>query len=366
MPRTSKGARLWLRPARDDGSQAVWIIRDGGYQRSTGCGVDNREEAEERLAEYIAEKRGKIRVNSRHPAAINIADVLNIYLQDIAPKHARPHETAGRICSLLQFWGDKNLLSVTGGSCRAYANLRGSKAAARRELEDLRAAINHHRREGLCSEVVEVALPERPPAKTRWLTRQEAARLLLSAWRRSPHVARFILVGLYTGTRSGAICGASMRHVSGRGFVDLERGIFYRKAEGARETKKRQPPVVIPPRLLAHLRRWDRLGLCRNSVVEWKGKPVLRVKGAFAKAAKAAGLDGITPHTLRHTAATWLAENGCPSLDAARYLGMTEEMFVTRYGHHGPQANARAIQAISLRHRIGTDKTEQRPKTKKR
>ena len=32
-------------------------------------------------------------------------------------------------------------------------------AAARRELEDLRAAINHHRREGLCSEIVSVVLP---------------------------------------------------------------------------------------------------------------------------------------------------------------------------------------------------------------
>jgi hypothetical protein len=42
----------------------------------------------------------------------------------------------------------------------------------------------------------------------------------------------------------------------GRAYVDLERGIFYRLAEGQRETKKRQPPVPILPRLLAHLRRW--------------------------------------------------------------------------------------------------------------
>jgi hypothetical protein len=33
-------------------------------------------------------------------------------------------------------------------------------AGARRELEDLRSAINHHRTEGLCSELVGVALPD--------------------------------------------------------------------------------------------------------------------------------------------------------------------------------------------------------------
>ena len=42
-------------------------------------------------------------------------------------------------------------------------------AAARRELEDLRAAINHHRREGLCSEIVSVALPPRTAARERGL-----------------------------------------------------------------------------------------------------------------------------------------------------------------------------------------------------
>jgi len=29
----------------------------------------------------------------------------------------------------------------------------------------------------------------------------------------------------------------------GRGHVDLERGVFYRRAIGRRKTKKRQPPV---------------------------------------------------------------------------------------------------------------------------
>jgi len=191
---------------------------------------------------------------------------------------------------LLRFFGDKMLSAVNGGLCRAYVTARGHRAAARRELEDLSSAINHHRREGLCAQVVEVTLPERPLRRERWLNRQEAARLIWAAWRANAsgrpvgkHLARFILVGLYTGTRVGAICGASLNRLSGRGYIDLDTGVFYRRAAGAKETKKRQPPARLPPRLLAHLRRWQRLGLCQAAVVEWNGKPIGRINKAFAQ-----------------------------------------------------------------------------------
>jgi hypothetical protein len=35
-----------------------------------------------------------------------------------------------------------------------------------------------------------------------------------------------------------------------------QRGVYYRRAQRTQETNKRQPPMPIPPRLLAHLRRW--------------------------------------------------------------------------------------------------------------
>ena len=60
----------------------------------------------------------------------------------------------------------------------------------------------------------------------------------------------------------------------GRSFVDLENGIFYRLARGKRETNKRQTPVPIPQRLLAHLRRWQAKGISQERFVEWNGKPV--------------------------------------------------------------------------------------------
>ena len=63
--------------------------------------------------------------------------------------------------SLLDYFGDKTLADISGELCRAYVRHRGNQAAARRELEQLRAAINHHHREGLCSVKVAIPMPAR-------------------------------------------------------------------------------------------------------------------------------------------------------------------------------------------------------------
>ena len=169
-------------------------------------------------------------------------------------------------------------------------------------------------------------MPEKGLPRERWLSRSEASALLWTCWRyretqtihvgrlkgqkvetdRRPlrHVARFILIGLYTGTRAGAIATASPYRAVGKSFVDLDSGIFNRLAVGKRASTKRQTPVPLPRRLLAHLRRWSRLGIAKSHFVEWNGKPVASVKTGFASAVRIAGLDvatgNVTPHTLRH------------------------------------------------------------------
>lgn len=271
---------------------------------------------------------------------------------------------------------------MNGANCRAYVDYRTvqpwksakpektgraprivTAAAARRELEDLRAAINHHRREGLCSEIVSVVLPDRGSARERWLTRSEAARLLWAAWRAKQvmrgkdtrravgrHVARFILVGLYTGTRSSAICGAALMPTVGRGHVDLDQGAFYRRAIGRRQTKKRQPPVKLPPRLLAHMRRWKRRGLSRRAV-EWNGEAVKSVRKSFEAAVRAAGLGAdVTPHILRHHLRDLADAEDVNLWDAAGFLGMTVQQLEQDYGHHHPDYQEEAVAALGGQH----------------
>src|SRR5450759_1519615 len=366
MPRRSKGPRLWLQPARKNGKgnvieQAVWVIREGSTKRSTGCGRGKIEQATAALRDYLNAKPTQ-RPRDRDPSSVAIADVVAIYTEDVVSKHGRPKETAARLNRILDFFGDKMLSVLNKKTCADYTKQRGSEAAARRELEDLRSAVRHHWEAGLCAALTPVVLPDRGEGRERWLTRQEAAHLLRTARRMrqkqfgkltdrvtAQHVAQFILVGLYTGTRAGAICGAVLDQPTiGRSWIDLENGIFYRQAIGRRKKKnKQQTPVRLPPRLLAHLRRWKRKKISIRSVIEWNGGPVKRINKAFRSVRRAAGFgDDVIPHTLRHTCATWLAQRGVATWEAAGFLGMTEQTFIDVYGHHHPDHQKNAVNAF--------------------
>lgn len=272
MPARKKGIRLWLRAKRRDRNgtvrQASWIILDGDKHVATGCAASEIAAAEGRLAEYVATKYRPQR-KARDIEQIDMADVLSIYEEDSRDRQANRTKFNGRLHRLNDFWGDKKLAEITGQSCRDYVAARGNSGGARRDLEDLRAAVNHHAKEGFHRGLVRVTLPARGPPRSRWLTRNEAANLIRVCWRTKEvqtihrgaakglqvqtakrplrHVARFILIGLYTGSRAAAIAAASPQKGTGRSYVDLEEGIFYRLPEGKAESKKRQPPVPSLP-----------------------------------------------------------------------------------------------------------------------
>jgi integrase len=373
MPRAKKSARLWLRPARRRGGRlvanAVWIIIDGDKHIATGCLKGQAREAEKRLAAHIAGKYSPTR-HARDIDRIDVADVLSVYLEDCGPRMSDQPKLERCIGRLNDYWGGKMLSQVTAAECRGYVKERRKAGGARADLETLRAAINHHAKENLHYGIVRVTLPPKGPPRDRWLTRSESAKLIWACWRyreqqtvhrgrhkghliatdKRPlrHLARFILIGLYTGTRAGAIASASPYRQDGNSFVDLDQGIFYRLAIGRRATNKRQTPAPIPPRLLAHMRRWVQGGVVTSHFVEWQGAPVKSVKTGFKHAVALAGLWGIvTPHTLRHTAATWLMQRGVPIWQAAGYLGMSAEMIERTYGHHHPDYMRAAAAAIT-------------------
>jgi integrase len=384
MPRPRKPARLWLRPERRRGgklvSRATWLILDGGKHFPTGCSEGEIALAEQRLAEHNIEKHRPPR-KVRDIEQISVADVLDIYLTDKTPRLEEDDPVGlrrlrGRIGRLNEFFGGMTLADINGDRCRAYVVSRGRTGGARRDLEDLRAAIGHHQTEGLHRGTIKVKLPQKGESRARWLTRTEAARLLWTCWRyretqtvhRGPqkgalvqtqkrplqHLARFILIGLYTGTRAGAIASASWQRGKGRSYIDLEHGVFYRLAAGKRKTNKRQPTVKLPPHLVAHLRRWAHMprrdGTLPEYVVEWQGKPVASVKTAFASAVARAGLEeAASPHVLRHTAATWLMQRGVGIWEASGFLGMTPKILIEVYGHHHPDHQNEAANAFKNR-----------------
>jgi integrase len=344
MPRKAEPPRLYLRP--DD---RTWIIRDRGHSERTGCAEGDIAIAEIRLADYLAQKHASRPAVGGKSGAVSIGEVLRVYALEHAPTVARPDLIADHIEGLAPFWAHRMVSSIKGKTCRAFAASRSTQSMARHELETLRAAVRYFHREYGLDPVPAFTLPEKHGARERWLTRQEAANLIRAS-KSVPHLRRFLVIGLYTGTRSGAILNLSWMPSVNSGWIDLEKGILFRSGSSQRKTSKRQPPVKLPARLLAHLKRWRRLDGSMRSVINWNGSSVQSVKKAFRSARSAAGLDEtVIPHSLRHTAATWLMQAGVEMWDAAGFLGMTPEVLTRVYGHHHPAFQSSAAEAIGNR-----------------
>jgi len=83
---------------------------------------------------------------------------------------------------------------------------------------------------------------------------------------------------------------------------------------------KGRATVPINNTLLAALHE-AKQGELTGHVIEWAGAPVKSIKKGIATAARNAGIENVSPHVFRHTAAVWMAEAGIPMSEIAQYLG---------------------------------------------
>lgn len=342
MPRPAKGARLHKFKHRPH-----WYIRDTGQpDRSTGC--TSREDAEKALGAYIATK-GRTGA-ATDPSNYTCGEALVVYATEHAPTVAAPARIGYAIDALIPFWGGLKLTHVKGETCRRYAKWREvSHGTIRRELGTLQAAMNYAAKEGYVTSAPKVTLPQKPESRERWLTREEAAALLWAAHRghKTTHLAKFILIGLYTGTRKDAILRMGLEPNTVGGWFDLDAGIMYRRGAHERATNKRRTPAPIPRQLRGHLTRWKAQG--SKWAVEYEGMRIGDIKRAFARVAKDAGLQDVTPHTLKHTAITWALQGGATIWDAAGFFATSHDTIEKTYGHHSPSHQTTALRAVEGR-----------------
>lgn len=339
MPRRNSGARLRFLDKRGC-YYIVWTENGRSRERSTGTA--DRGRAEIALAEFISVRARA--AGPRDPSQVLITDALADYAQERGEDIAAPWRIGAAVKALVPFWQGRLVADVTRETCRSYGKARArSNGTVRRELGVLRAAINHAHRNGRLTRVVAVHLPDRSEPRDRWLTRGEAAALLRAALREPRvrlHLPLFILLGLYSGARKEAIL--SLRWAQ----IDLANGRIDYNAPGVRRTNKRRARIPILARLLGHLRRASKRGSALGFVVNENGKRLGDIRRGFASACCRAGLDGVSPHTLRHTCATWLMQRGVPIWEAAGFLGMSRETLERVYGHHHPDYLKSAAEAL--------------------
>ena len=368
MPKVNKGTYLkWIE------ARKCWYIIwfENGQIRKKSTGTRNRIEADQALTRHNVEKDQPIDIVSSTKR--NIADVLAAYADEQAI-HVVSRVTIGfNIKALIPFWGHRPVSDVRPVLCREYLKYRkeeakkkgktASDATISRELGVLSAAIRHDYKQGRLAMPVPVWKPAPSAPKDRWLTREEVVRLLnMARARQRPnskqggkrthsfsrwHLAFFILMALYTAARKEALLTLQWSQ------VDLERGIIDLNKPGEKITNKRRAIVPIPNRLMTFLRiaRSRASENCADEyVINYYGKPVLRIDQSFRRVVADAGLKGVTPHTLRHTAATWMAQAGVPLWIIAKYLGHSSSRTTEKiYAHHNPSFLMEAKQALERR-----------------
>ncbi|MGD0108994.1 MAG: site-specific integrase [Rhodopila sp.] len=306
----------------------AWYIYDARRRLSTGC--TDRTEAEAVLASYLKEA-AKPQV-----AIVSIAVVLQHYLADRRERGVPGADRLGWAHKpLVRIIGQKPPEAITEAECRRYAAQRRregvSDATIRTELAALKAALRWAggRERGL--------MPPRPEARIRWLTREEAARLLDAC--EAHHVRLFITIALNTAARSGAILGLTWER------IDLAGRVIDFREPGRVQTRKRRKLVRINDTLAAALTEAQSVATTEY-VIEWAGDRIDRIKHGFNRSVTRAGLADVTPHVLRHTAVTWMLQAGVSIWEAAGMAGMTAEMVERVYGHAHPDYMVNAAKAL--------------------
>jgi len=59
-----------------------------------------------------------------------------------------------------------------------------------------------------------------------------------------------------------------------------------------------------------------------------------------------AGLTGVSPHTLRHTCGTWMAQKGISLFKIGGWLGHTDSRTTKLYAHHHPDHLQDALESL--------------------
>ncbi|MFQ5915945.1 MAG: tyrosine-type recombinase/integrase [Nitrospinota bacterium] len=164
----------------------------------------------------------------------------------------------------------------------------------------------------------------RAEKRRRFLDQGEAERLRRAS---PPWLSRFIGLGLETGFRPGELMGLRWPN------VDFQLELISLGAAESKNGRGRDMPMTPDAEEILRAAR----AAARNGYVLTgpHGEQISKDKllRAFRKAALAAGLEDVTPHVLRHTFASWMAQSGESLYLIGQLLGHASPETTQRYAH---------------------------------
>lgn len=302
-------------------------------RRREGLGIKYTTENKEAAQIALAAVKQKVLA----PTGVTAAEIWRTYTI-----HKGNERAANSAKHFLPFFGDLDVNQINVHLCSAYIEKRRDQGAAdgtiNRELTDLRAACKKFAPQGHRDFVFE--MPPKSPPRVRYLTKGEF-KVLREAVAPSAHLALFVELAIATGGRKSAICELTWDRVDfDRRLIDLGRG---------KSKIKGRSTVPMTDRVFEVLKAAKSIAMT-PFVIEYHGDKVERIDQAFRRRCRATpGLEDVTPHVLRHSAAVWMAEAGVPMAEIAQYLGHSSTRITeSHYARFSPDYLRQAASALDV------------------
>ncbi|MEP5765207.1 MAG: site-specific integrase [Halieaceae bacterium] len=192
-------------------------------------------------------------------------------------------------------------------------------------------------------------LPKASRGVVRWLTPEEADRLLLAADQqaRQPALRDFITLGLNTGMRKMEMLGLEISRIDFR-----NRTIHLNP-----EHQKSGEYGVVPLNEEAFRAITDRLHWIKKQELQtswlFPGADsggehhITDIRRSFRAACKVAGIENFRVHDLRHTFASWLVQRGVPIYEVKQLLRHSSIETTEKYAHLAPVNTARHVDLLN-------------------
>jgi integrase len=310
-----------------------WIIRGTlrGIRVEESTGTDSKKFAEEIRAKREAEILAQSVYGRR--ATATFAEAALSYLESAGNKRF--------LEKVIRHFGTTPLGKIDQDAIDVGARKIYPKASAatrdRQFYTPASAVIKHAAKRGWCSQIT-MERPKKPPGRVRWITPEQADRLIDAC---NEHLRPLVIFLLYTGARIGEALWLDWTDVA----LSRAHVAFPVDASAGRRTKNNEPRGVplhrrvqaalanLPHREGEVFRRPDGLPYKRLRVESNDTSAGDRIKKAFAGACKRAGIKDFTPHDCRHTWATWHYAKNHDLLALQRLGGWKTVSMVMRYAH---------------------------------
>ena len=213
-------------------------------------------------------------------------------------------------------------------------------------IDVIRMAFNMAIRWGLIENnpAVGVKRPKKDNRRTRFLTPEEAQKLLNECKHRSQQLYEIAFLSLHTGMRFGEIANLKWQD------IDFENELIQIK-----DPKNATNRIAYMTSEIKAMLKAKEQGEPNKLVFKSrKGGKIQTISMAFNEAVKALGLndgvkdsrDKVVFHTLRHTFASWLAIQGTPIYTIKELLGHKSLAMTERYSHLLPGVKREAVKGI--------------------